>query len=567
MSQADWIIFSLTILVIVIYGVWRSRGAKTMDDYFLADKKMPWYMVALSVMATQASAITYLSAPGQGYTDGMRFVQFYFGLPLAMIIISVFFLPIFKKWNVFTAYEYLEDRFDSKTRFLTAGLFLLQRGISTGITIYAPAIILSSILGVNIYIVIIITGLLVIGYTMMGGAKAVAYTQTVQMGIIFSSLFLVFFLLIKNMPQGVSLHQSLLLAGKMGKINAIDFEFDLSNRYNVWSGIIGGLFLQLSYFGTDQSQVGRYLTGKSLEQSKMGLMMNGFIKIPMQFFILLLGVLVFAFYQFKAPPMYFDTNKELEVLASTSGDKYRELQLSYDSVFNLKQEPINILLNTDSRLDPVKFETAGQRLSSLEQQAKKVKQSAKELIQEQSGKDEDDVNYIFLYYITHQLPIGVIGLLMAVILLAAMGATSGGLSALTSTTVIDFIKRFSAKSNQNLHQSQDLRSSKLTTIVWGLFCILVALFAGRVGNLIEAVNILGSLFYGVILGIFLTAFMFKRANGNDVFIGALVAEVFVVITWYSDIAAFLWLNLIGCALVLFIAWISFSFRQISGKRA
>jgi len=551
MSLIDWIVFSITILCIIAYGIWKSRGTNTISGYFLADRKLPWYHVGLSVMATQASAITYLSAPGQAYSDGIRFVQFYFGLPLAMIFLCIFFLPGFKKWNVFTAYEYLEDRFDNKTRSLTALLFLLQRGISTGITIYAPSIILSSILGIDIYYVIICTGVMVVGYTVFGGTKAVSYTQKLQMGVIFASLFIVFYQLIRFLPEGVTLGDSLHLAGKMGKLNAIDLTFDLNNKYNIWSGIIGGFFLQLSYFGTDQSQVGRYLTGKSVDESRLGLMMNGLIKIPMQFFILLLGVMVFAFYQFHTPPMYFNERQEEKILLSPLKSQYQQVATEYNAVQSEKKEPIRAMLQAMQVEDKAGIEKAGSQLQLLETKAKTVKSKAVHLLAD-SGltSDADDTNYIFLYFITKTLPIGIIGLLMAVILLAAMGATAGGLSALTSTTVMDFLRRFGKGPVTN-----DLNSSRWTTVAWGAFCILVALYAGRMGNLIEAVNILGSLFYGVILGIFVTAFFLKKISGNAVFYAAILAEIFVVISWWTELTAFLWLNLIGCLLVLFFAFI------------
>jgi len=548
MSWIDWTVFIITLLVIILYGIWKSRGTKTLESYFLADRKLPWYHVALSVMATQASAITYLSAPGQAYSDGMRFVQFYFGLPLAMIFISIFILPVYKKWNVFTAYEYLEDRFNNKTRSLTAALFLIQRGISTGITIYAPAIILATLLSINIYVVIIITGVLVMAYTMLGGTKAVSYTEKLQMGVIFTSLFLVFFLLLWMLPQGVSFSDSLHLAGKMGKLNAIDFHFDLNNRYNVWSGIIGGFFLQLSYFGTDQSQVGRYLTGASVDESRRGLLMNGLIKIPMQFFILLLGAMVFSFYQLNPQPIYFNTNEVQKIAHSNYKPQYDALVVEYNKVHDAKQVSIQELMTGLEAKDESKISASRNDLVKLETRAKEIKSEAVGLMKQNDPTAEtDDTNYIFLYFITHNLPLGVIGLLMAVILLAAMGATASGISSLTSTTVIDFVNRFSKKKHEGLGVS------RLVTVAWSIFCILIALFAGKMGNLLEAVNILGSLFYGVILGIFITAIFLKKVGGNAVFLAALVAEVFVFSAWMIELTAFLWLNLIGCALVMIFA--------------
>lgn len=550
MSTIDWIIFATTITAILVYGIYRSRGSQTIDDYFLANRRMPWYIVMFSVIATQASAITYLSAPGQAYNDGMRFVQFYFGLPLAMIFISIFFLPAYRKWKVFTAYEYLEDRFDGKTRILTALLFLIQRGVSTGITIYAPAIILSSILGLNIFLVIIITGVLVIFYTVSGGTKAVSYTQQFQMAVIFGSLFLVFILLIKLLPEGVGFSDSLHIAGKMGKLNIIDWNFDLENRYNVWSGLIGGFFLQLSYFGTDQSQVGRYLTGASEADSRRGLLMNGFIKIPMQFFILLLGVLVFAFYQFNPAPMYFNQTAELKVLESEHGGAYRQLQVAYDELQLQRSQPVNELLAAYKTGNEQEVERLQATLSVIEDRSREIKGKAVALaVAADPSGNSDDTNFIFLNFITGHLPKGVIGLLIAVILLAAMGATASGLNALSSTTMMDFIHRMKWRPRHEVFYS------RFITLLWGIFCILVALFAGRMGNLIEAVNILGSLFYGVILGIFITAFFVKRAGGNAVFIAACVSELIVFLFWWNEWTSFLWLNLIGCLLVMFFAWI------------
>lgn len=545
MSWIDWAVFICTLLTIILYGIWKSRGAKTLESYFLADRKLPWYHVALSVMATQASAITYLSAPGQAYSDGMRFVQFYFGLPLAMIFISIFLLPVYKRLNVFTAYEYLESRFNNKARSLTAMLFLIQRGISTGITIYAPAIILATLLSINIYLVIILTGVLVIAYTMLGGTKAVSYTQKLQMGVIFFSLFLVFFILIWLLPSGVSFLDSLHLAGKMGKLNAIDFQFDLSNKYNVWSGIIGGFFLQLSYFGTDQSQVGRYLTGSSVDESRRGLMMNGIIKIPMQFFILLLGAMVFSFYQLNPQPVYFNANEVEKLNKSTYQSEYNSLVADYNNVHDAKQSAIQELMTGMKSDNETMVNTSRIELRQLETQAKEIKSGVVNLMKKNDPAAEtDDTNYIFLYFITHNLPIGVIGLLMAVILLAAMGATASGISSLTSTTVIDFVNRFSTK------KKEGLATSRWVTLAWGVFCIFIALFAGKMGNLIEAVNILGSLFYGVILGIFMTAIFLRRVGGNAVFWAAIIGEIFVFTAWMFELTAFLWLNLIGCALVM-----------------
>lgn len=548
MSVVDWLVLILTIGIIVLYGIWKSKGLKNIDGYLLADKKLPWYQVGLSVMATQASAITFLSAPGQAYSDGLRFVQFYFGLPLAMIVICALFIPAFKKLNVFTAYEYLESRFDNKTRSLTAFLFLLQRGLSTGITIYAPSIILSTILNIDIRFTTLIMGSLVILYTVYGGTKAVSYTQMVQMSIIFLGLFFAGYMVIHLLPKDVGLFDALHIAGKLDRMNIIDTKFDWNNRYNIWSGIIGGFFLQLSYFGTDQSQVGRYLTGKSISESRLGLVMNGLIKIPMQFLILLIGTLVFAFYQYHTPPIFFNKYALRQVQES----KYREPMNKLTEAYNNLSEQKHILVNqyvtsrhTESEASETKIVT---EMRQVHQQMNGLKKEATELIKSTNENiDTNDTNYVFLTFVIDFLPIGLVGLLVAIIFLAAMGSTASGLNSLASTSIIDFYRRFI---NINGSEKSYLIASKLATIIWGVFCVIVALYAGKLGNLIEAVNILGSLFYGTILGVFLVAFLLPFVKGTAVFFASVIAEVFVIGLWLSDTLAFLWLNVAGCILVL-----------------
>ncbi|MCD6068222.1 MAG: sodium:solute symporter [Bacteroidetes bacterium] len=548
MNRIDWLVLCTTLVSIVFYGVWKSRNTKNIQSYLLADRKLPWYHVGLSVMATQASAITFLSAPGQGYTDGLRFVQFYFGLPLAMIVLCITFIPIFHRLNVYTAYEYLEKRFDIKTRSLTAFLFLLQRGISTGITIYAPAIVLSTLLNINITYTTFLMGGIVILYTVYGGTKAVSYTQMLQMGIIFTGLFMAAYMVVHLMPADVSFMDSLQVAGKMGKLNAIDTEFDLNNRYNIWSGIIGGFFLQLSYFGTDQSQVGRYLTGKSITQSRLGLVMNGLVKIPMQFLILLIGVLVFTFYQYHTPPMFFNKVEVSAIENSNYGDAYKKLEKEYKQVQSHKSEQATQLLKTIETKDEEAIFFARKNLNVTEAKALQIRKEAIDLMKKNNPKaDVNDTNYVFLSFVVQYLPTGMVGLLIAIIFLASMGSTASGLNSLASTTFIDFYRRFSKKES---NEKRDLNISRFTTVLWGLFCLIVALYAGKLGNLIEAVNILGSLFYGTILGIFVVAFYLKRVDGTAVFYAALLAEAFVVIAWYFDLSAFLWLNVIGCLLVV-----------------
>lgn len=548
MTVIDWAVLGITLMVIVIYGTWKSRNTKSVDGYLLANKQLPWYHVGLSVMATQASAITFLSAPGQAYSSGLSFVQFYFGLPLAMIVLCITFIPIFQRLNVYTAYEYLEQRFDIKTRSITAFLFLLQRGVSTGITIYAPAIVLSTILNVDIAFTTLIMGGIVIFYTVYGGTRAVSYTQVLQMTIIFSGLIFAAFMVVHLLPENVGFTDALHIAGKMDKLNAIDTEFDLNNRYNVWSGLIGGFFLQLSYFGTDQSQVGRYLTGSSIAQSRLGLVMNGLVKIPMQFFILLIGTLVFTFYQFKQPPLFFNQVEVNRIEQSEYRDEYRSLETKYAEIHQEKQQHINALVTAlDSDNEKIINEQR-EELHLLEEKAEEVRQAASMLMRKNdAAADTNDTNYIFLTFVTQYLPVGLVGLLIAIIFLASMGSTASGLNSLASTTVVDVYKRLV---NKEASDHTYLNASRWATAAWGAFCVVIALFAGRMGNLIEAVNILGSLFYGTILGIFVVAFYMKRVGGTAVFYAAILAEAFVVIAAITELTAYLWLNLIGCVLVM-----------------
>ena len=564
MSIIDWIVLLATLLLIVLYGVWKSRGAKNIEGYLLADRQLPWYHVGLSVMATQASAITFLSAPGQAYSDGLRFVQFYFGLPLAMVVLCITFIPIFHKLSVYTAYEYLEKRFDNKTRTLTAFLFLLQRGLSTGITIYAPAIVLSSILHVNITYTILFNGFLVIIYTVYGGTKAVSYTQLLQMSVIFAGLFLAAFMVVHLLPENVGFIDALHIAGKMEKLNAIDTTFDLNNRYNIWSGIIGGFFLQLSYFGTDQSQVGRYLTGSSVTQSRLGLVMNGLVKIPMQFFILLIGTLVFAFYQFYQPPVFFNKVELEKVRNSSCAQEYKRLEDAYVLLHAEKKKTVEDLVVSIQNNEEEQVPEIKERLSSFTKEDKEIRKELTSLMLKNDPQaDTNDTNYVFLHFVTEQLPVGVIGLLIAIIFLASMGSTASGLNSLASTTVVDFYKRIFKKTESD---KQYLSASRWSTVAWGVFCVIVALYASKLGNLIEAVNILGSLFYGTILGIFLVAFYLKNISGTAVFVAALIAEAFIVYAWMVDLTAFLWLNVIGCLLVMFFAIIIQQILNYNSKR-
>ncbi len=572
MSYIDWLVLVLTLALIVVYGLFKSRTTKNLDGYFLSNREMPWYIVLFSIMGTQASAITFLSAPGQAYTDGMRFVQYYFGLPLAMIVLCVTFVPIFHKQKLYTAYEFLEKRFDVKTRTLTSFLFLLQRGLSTGISIYAPAIILSSLLGWNIYWTNIFMGGILIIYTVTGGAKAVAYTQQLQLVIIFSSMFLAGWLVVKYLPEGIGLFEALKVGGAMGKVNIVTtgFEkgggFDWKDRYNLLSGIIGGFFLALSYFGTDQSQVGRYLTAKSIRESRMGLLMNGLVKVPMQFFILLLGILVFAFYQFNTAPLFFNKTQVDKIEKSAHAGALVVIQNDYERVDNEKTAFVRSLaVNGNFDLS----EGEKQQLASLNHQRDSLRTSFKKLVQQPDIKgDANDTNYIFLRFVMDYLPRGLVGLLIAVIFISSWGSIAAALNSLSSSTIVDIHKKFI---NKNMSDHDDYRVSRYYTLIWGVFCIIVAQFAYNIGNsLIEAVNILGSLFYGVILGVFLLAFYFKSVRGNAVFWSAILGEIVVIGLFILNEnkiieLSFLWLNAIGAIVVVGLALLlqSFSSKKLT----
>ncbi|SDM06331.1 transporter, SSS family [Daejeonella rubra] len=559
MSGIDWIVLFATLFIIVAYGIYKSRGTENIDGYLLGNKSFPWYSVTLSVMATQASAITFLSAPGLAFSSGMAFVQFYFGLPLAMIVLCITFVPIFHKLKVYTAYEFLEKRFDLKTRALTAFLFLVQRGLSTGITIYAPSIILSTILDIDTTYTTLFIGGLVISYTVYGGTKAVSYTQMLQMTVIFSGLLIAGILVVKLLPESVGFGKALQIAGKMGRTNAIDFSFDWNNQYTVWSGLIGGFFLQLSYFGTDQSQVGRYLTGSSIGQSRLGLLMNGLVKIPMQFLILLIGVLVFTFYQYHQPPVFFNSYELGKLEKSAYGKDLEKIKTDYSNAFVEKQAEINRLELALDAEDETAINTQRTILEAADKKTKAIRQQAVDLMKKNDPEAEtNDNNYVFLSFVTRYLPQGLIGLLIAIIFLASMGSTASALNSLASTTVVDIYKRLI---NQNASDEKYLSVSRWVTIIWGFLSILMALYASKMGNLLEAVNILGSLFYGTILGIFVVAFYLKKIGGSATFIAAIITEVIVFSCWMMDIMAFLWLNVVGCVLVVLIAMILQGFQK------
>ncbi len=553
MSVIDWIVLSSFLAFVVIYGVWKTRGSKDVNSYLLSNRTTPWYTVALSIMATQASAITFLSTPGQAYTDGMRFVQFYMGLPIAMIIISITAVPIFQKLNVYTAYEYLEKRFDLKNRTLGSVLFLSQRGLAAGFTIFAPSLIISVIFGWDINLTIFLIGGLVIIYTAIGGTNAVNKTHLQQMIIIMIGMVAAFFMILHLLPADITPLDAAKVAGKMGKLDAIDFRFDLNDRYTFWSGIIGGTFLMLSYFGTDQSQVQRYLAGSSIAQSRMGLLMNGIVKIPMQFFILFTGAMVFVFYQFVAPPLFFNPVETAAVKKSIYSHRYIDLENRYNKVFTDKQQHIREMLEAINLNNKKKILTEKAAVMAANEQAKKIKAEGTKLIQAADpGADANDTNYIFLSFVINYLPAGLIGLVLAAILSASMSSTSAELNALASTTVIDIYKRLIKKEGTDKHY---LNASKIATVFWGGYAILFATFANSLGTLIEAVNILGSLVYGTILGIFLVAFYLKKIGGTSTFIGALIAEAAVLYCYLFTSIPFLWFNVIGCLLVVIISFV------------
>jgi solute:Na+ symporter, SSS family len=529
MSVIDWIILIVTLTGIIIYGIYKSRTTKNLEGYFLSNRSLPWYLVLLSIMGTQASAITFLTGPGQAYSDGMRFVQYYFGLPLAMIVICVFFVPVFSRLKVYTAYEFLENRFDLKTRTLTSFLFLVSRGLSTGISIYAPSIVLSSLMGWNIYYTNLVMGGLLIIYTMSGGAKAVAHTQKLQMIIVFVALFLVGYLAVKLLPDAIGFAGALEKSGEMGKLNIIttgftEKGFDWKDKYNIWSGVIGGFFLALSYFGTDHSQVGRYLTAKDLKESRKGLLINGLVKVPMQFFILLIGILIFSFYQYNKGPVYFDNVSLGQAKQTVKKDSLNMLEQQYNKAF---EEKNMVTANA------VRKNFRGVMERALPEQK------------------PNDTNYIFLWFVKENLPVGLIGLIFAIIFLAAWGSIAAALNSLAACSVVDFHKKFFVKKETAL---EDYKVSQWYTLGWGIFSIVISMFAYNIGNsLIEAVNIIGSLFYGVILGIFLVAFGLKFIRGHAVFYAAVISELLIIVIYNMDIVSFLWLNAIGAVLVIVLA--------------
>lgn len=557
MVAIDWIILVLTLLVIIAYGTYKSLGAQTSDEYIKAGNSAKWWTIGLSVMATQASAITFLSTPGQAFNDGLGFVQFYFGLPLAVIIICLVFIPIYHKFKVYTAYEFLEKRFDQKTRTLTALLFLIQRSLSAGITIFAPSIILSSVLGWDLITINIIIGSLVIFYTVSGGTKAVNYTQKYQMIIIFFGLCAVLFTIFNLLPEQINFQDTMEIASISGKLEVLDFSFDLENRYTVWSGIIGGTFLMLSYFGTDQSQVQRYLSGKSLKEMQLGMIFNGILKVPMQFFILFIGVMVFIFYQFNPSPLNFNPQANKVIVGSSYENEYKSLKNKLNEIHFEKVSKINEII--EDKIENKKIE-----IIKLEKEEIKIRQKAKLLIEkagaEKSIKVEtNDKDYIFINFILNQLPKGLIGLLIAVILSAAMSSTSSEINALATTTTMDLIKR----NYGNIDEKKIVYLTKVFTLLWGICAIIIACVAFLADNLIQLINIIGSIFYGNVLGIFLIALFTKKIRSISVFASAIITQITIVYIWWIDIIPFLWLNVLGCFLVTALSALIELFLSIS----
>ncbi|MEO5601181.1 MAG: sodium:solute symporter [Cyclobacteriaceae bacterium] len=551
MKAIDWIVLSLTILFIVIYGTLKTRKTTTMEGYLKGDNSLKWWMMGVSIMATQASAITFLSTPGQAIEDGMRFLQFYFGLPLAMVIISVTMVPIYYRLKVYTAYEFLESRFDLKTRSLAAILFLILRGLSAGITLFAPALILSTILELPILITTIAIGTLVIVYVVSGGTQAVSLTQRQQMAVIMSGMFLAGFLAFKMLPEQVSFNDTVKIAGEMGKLNLVNLEFNINDRYNIWSGLIAGTFLFLSYFGTDQSQVGRYLGGTSVTESRLSLMFNGLLKIPMQFIILFIGVLVYVFYLFFQPPVFHNQALQARAMETEKRDSIQYFEKEFNQVYLKKRAAVDLLVEAIHQDDETSITSASDAVKKYQKEEGVLRKSVKATIGRAiPNAKTQDTDYIFLNFVLTHLPNGIIGLLLAVMFSAAMSSLAGELNALASTTSVDIYKRSFKSNGSNEHY---LLASRLFTIMWAVLAMIFAMLASFAENLIQFVNIVGSLFYGTILGIFLTAFYVRFVGGTAVFIAALIAEAIVLYCFQFTDIAFLLFNIIGCGSVIVLA--------------
>ncbi|HMV24929.1 MAG TPA: sodium:solute symporter [Saprospiraceae bacterium] len=545
-SWIDWSVLLGSLVFITLFGIWKTKKNSSTRAYLMGDEELNWWTIGFSIMATQASAITFLSTPGQAYEDGMRFIQFYFGLPLAMIVLSVFILPQYYKLKVFTAYEFLEQRFDVRVRTLTAVLFLLLRGLSASITLIAPAIILSALFGWSMAFTIFMLGSFVIVYTLIGGSNAVSKTQVQQMAIILLGLFMAIILIYSQLPAGIGIKETFSIAGSAGKMNIVDFKFDPKERYNIWSGLLASFFLFLSYFGTDQSQVQRYLTGKTLTESRLGLMFNGLVKIPMQFTVLLTGLMVYIFFLFQQPPLHFNEVNRQNVMKTEVANEYKNLEAKFDVVFNDRKTFITENIAKDNLSD----ETFSQKLKDYNKKIRELRLEAREKISQANPsakvKDED---YIFMYYVLNYFPVGVIGLLLAMIFSAAMSSTASEINALATTFIVDIYKRNWVKDATDEHY---LKMSKTVTLGWGILLMIFALWAAPLENLIQAVNILGSLFYGTILGVVVSAIFLKKVSANGVIVGAIVAETVVILGYFFSDIGYLWFNAIGCILVMFI---------------
>ena len=551
MKTPDWIVLGATLLSIVLYGLYKGRGSSSLRGYLLADRKMRWFTVALSIMATQASAVTFTSTPGQAYVDGMRFVEFYFGLPLAMVILSITAVPIYHKLGVYTAYEYLEHRFDVKTRTLTSIIFLIQRGLAVGITIYAPSLVLSVMFGWDIRLTSTLIGGIIIVYTTSGGVKAVNWTDVQQMLIIMAGMVVAFVMTIVLLPKNVGFVDALHVAGGMGRLNAIDFSFDVHNRYNFWSGLIGGLFVALAYFGTDQSQVQRYLTGESVTQSRLGLLFNGLAKVPMQFFILLIGAMVFAFFQFERPPLFFNPVELEKVRQSAHAAQFQEVEQRYNQSLDQRSATAIEYVEAKKHGDETIVSATQSKFVAASRQAEEIRAEGIRILQANDPKvDTNDTNYIFLSFVMKYLPVGLVGLLFACIFAASMSSTSGELSALATCTVVDVYRRHIKKEGEERHY---LLVSRIAMACWGVYAVFFAQFASRLGSLIEAVNIIGSLFYGTMLAIFLIAFYLKWIGGTATFMAAFVGEGVVLYCYFFTDISWLWYNVVGCGIVVGVA--------------
>ena len=562
MAIIDWIVLTGTLLFIVGFGVWKTRGSKSVEDY-IKGGTTKWWTIGLSVMATQASAITFLSTPGQAFHDGMGFVQFYFGLPLAMIVICAVFIPIYHKLKVYTAYEMLEKRFDLKTRTLTAILFLIQRGLAAGITIFAPSIILSAVLGWDLQTLNIIIGILVIIYTVTGGTRAVNITQKQQMFVIMVGMFFAFFFILGSLPTDISFGEALKIAGANDKLEILNFDFDTQNRYTFWSGITGGFFLALAYFGTDQSQVQRYLSGKSIREQQLGLVFNGIFKIPMQFFILLVGVMVFVFYQYNASPLHFNPAANEAVKSSAFAEDYAILEQSHANIEKEKRMLQNDFVAALKLKDYNAIEQAKINLGNINREELNNREAARNVITAADPSVEtNDKDYVFIHFILNNLPRGLIGLLLAVILSAAMSSTASELNALGTITALDLYKR---NRTTDFTQGHYVMATKGFTLLWGIVAILIACIADLFDNLIQLVNIIGSIFYGNVLGVFLLAFFFKMVKGNAVFIAAIITQIVVIMGWSQDWMSYLWLNAFGCILVIILALLLEGLDKMLGR--